>query len=215
MSLTGTLTTNLVTETTVFNVEIESEGSSCSSDSLSLAYYVNPLEEIILSEGNSLNQATCYGSAITPINFSGASRYEVSWSPSQPVGISPPNGALVSPTLQISGTHSNTSVATTSYTYTLSLIDVGTNCITSDTVTGTLTFYPREDLSISSGTDSQTLCTGGEITPIIYDLSSGYNNSTYEVGWSSLPTQEGLNFSYDEAESSLTLSGSVPSSVTT
>ena len=215
MSLTGTLTTNLVTETTVFNVEIESEGSSCSSDSLSLAYYVNPLEEIILSEGNSLNQATCYGSAITPINFSGASRYEVSWSPSQPVGISPPNGALVSPTLQISGTHSNTSGATTSYTYTLSLIDVGTNCITSDTVTGTLTFYPRADLSISSGTDSQTLCTGGEITPIIYDLSSGYNNSTYEVGWSSLPTPEGLNFSYDEAESSLTLSGSVPSSVTT
>ena len=215
MSLTGTLTTNLVTETTVFNVEIESEGSSCSSDSLSLAYYVNPLEEIILSEGNSLNQATCYGSAITPINFSGASRYEVSWSPSQPVGISPPNGALVSPTLQISGTHSNTSGATTSYTYTLSLIDVGTNCITSDTVTGTLTFYPREDLSISSGTDSQTLCTGGEITPIIYDLSSGYNNSTYEVGWSSLPTPDGLNFSYDEAESSLTLSGSVPSSVTT
>jgi hypothetical protein len=215
MSLTGTLTTNLVTETTVFNVEIESEGSSCSSDSLSLAYYVNPLEEIILSEGNSLNQATCYGSAITPINFSGASRYEVSWSPSQPVGISPPNGALVSTTLQISGTHSNTSGATTSYTYTLSLIDIGTNCITSDTVTGTLTFYPREDLSISSGTDSQTLCTGGEITPIIYDLSSGYNNSTYEVGWSSLPTPEGLNFSYDEAESSLTLSGSVPSSVTT
>ena len=215
MSLTGTITTNLVTETTVFNVEIESEGSSCSSDSLSLAYYVNPLEEIILSEGNSLNQATCYGSAITPINFSGASRYEVSWSPSQPVGISPPNGALVSPTLQISGTHSNTSGATTSYTYTLSLIDVGTNCITSDTVTGTLTFYPRADLSISSGTDSQTLCTGGEITPIIYDLSSGYNNSTYEVGWSSLPTPEGLNFSYDEAESSLTLSGSVPSSVTT
>lgn len=215
MSLTGTLTTNLVTETTVFNVEIESEGSSCSSDSLSLAYYVNPLEEIILSEGNSLNQATCYGSAITPINFSGASRYEVSWSPSQPVGISPPNGALVSPTLQISGTHSNTSGATTSYTYTLSLINVGTNCISSETVTGTLTFYHKEVYSISSGSPTQTVCAGGQITPIVYDLSGGFNVSSFEVDWNSAQDPAGLSFVHSQTAATLTLSGTVPSSVTT
>ena len=214
ISLTATLTTDIVTSTSIYPIVFDVENASCSSDTLDFNLTVNPFEEIS-SSGGLLNQTICHGSAITPINFSGGSNYEVSWSPSQPLGIIPPNGNLVSTTFQMSGLHSNTSSSITTYTYTVSLIDTADNCISSDVVTGTLTFYPEELLSISSGTSSQTLCTGVEITPIVYDLSKGFNTSNYEVGWSSALTPEGLSFVHSQTAETLTLSGSVPSSLTT
>ena len=214
ISLTTTLTTDIVTSTSIYPIVFDVENASCSSDTLDFNLTVNPFEEIS-SSGGLLNQTICHGSAITPINFSGGSNYEVSWSPSQPLGIIPPNGNLVSTTFQMSGLHSNTSSSITTYTYTVSLIDTADNCISSDVVTGTLTFYPEELLSISSGTSSQTLCTGVEITPIVYDLSKGFNTSNYEVGWSSALTPEGLSFVHSQTAETLTLSGSVPSSLTT
>ncbi len=216
VSMTGTPTTDLVTETTVYTIEVESVGSSCASASTSFDISLKPFEEI-QTTGGSLDQEICYGSAMTPINFSGASKYNIEWSPSIPplIGISPPSGDLVSPTLQISGTHLNNSASTTSYTYTISLIDDADNCISSETVTGTLTFYPKEVYSISSGSPTQTICAGGQITPIVYDLSGGFNVSSYEVDWDSTQDPAALSFVHSQTAATLTLSGTVPSSVTT
>ncbi len=216
VSMTGTPTTDLVTETTVYTIEVESVGSSCASASTSFDISLKPFEEI-QTTGGSLDQEICYGSAMTPINFSGASKYNIEWSPSIPplIGISPPSGDLVSPTLQISGTHLNNSASTTSYTYTISLIDDADNCISSETVTGTLTFYPKEVYSISSGSPTQTVCAGGQITPIVYDLSGGFNVSSYEVDWDSTQDPAALSFVHSQTAATLTLSGTVPSSVTT
>ena len=175
---------------------------------------MSPFESLNNSVG-SLNQSICYGDSMSAITIEGATRYEVSWSPSPPSGITPSDSQIVSPSIELSGTHLNNTGSTTSYTYTISIVDSANRCISSKVVTGTLTFYPNEKLSISSGQATQTLCTGGEITSIVYDLSEGFNAADYDVSWSSIQVPSDLSFVYDSDGETLTLSGSVPSSVTT
>jgi hypothetical protein len=212
----GTINLNegLVTETTSYTIDFNTIGSKCSNDSIELTYYVSPQEEISFS-GGSLNQSLCYGDPMDPIILTGADRYEISWSPSSPISISTSDAQIISTTFDISGTHLNTSGATTSYTYTISILGSGDRCTSTNTVTGTLTFYPEELLSIGSGSSSQTLCTGGEITPVVYDLSKGFNTANYEVSWSSAQAPAGLSFVHSQTDEILTLSGSVPSSIVT
>ena len=134
----GTINLNegLVTETTSYTIDFNTIGSKCSNDSIELTYYVSPQEEISFS-GGSLNQSLCYGDPMDPIILTGADRYEISWSPSSPISISTSDAQIISTTFDISGTHLNTSGATTSYTYTISILGSGDRCTSSDLVTGT------------------------------------------------------------------------------
>ena len=216
ISLTSTLTTDLVTVTTSFPIVFETENSSCGTDTLNYSLTVKPFEEIN-NIGGSLNQTICFGEAITQINISGATQYEIVWTPSVPSGISPTNGRISSPSFSISGTHLNNETSTTSYTYQISLLDENDNCFSDNTVSGTLTFYPKGQVILASGSGAvtQTICTGSALDPIIYDLSNGFEDGNYEINWPTNPKPDEIIVSYSQASNTLSISGSLPSGVTT
>ena len=215
ISLTATITTDLVTQTTTYPFEFKVENASCSSATLEYNLEVKPFEEIQTS-GGTLSQTLCYNEAISPINITGGTAYEVSWSPGPPTGIVPVNGEVSSSTLTLSGTHKNLESTTTSYTYTLSLVAGDGKCISSNQITGTLWFLPEEKIVLTpdSGAVTQTLCSGGELTPIKFDLSNGFTNEP-DISWTTTPKPEGISAVYSATAKTFIISGNLPSSVTT
>ncbi|MDC3229218.1 hypothetical protein OAT87_01285, partial [Flavobacteriaceae bacterium] len=89
-----------------------------------------------------------------------------------PPGVS---GSIAGNNLTISGTPPAATNATQVYSYTVTTS--GTGPCAEESLNGTITVNPNDELSLSSGTDSQELCEGNPITNIIYEFSGGANDA--------------------------------------
>ena len=155
---------------------------------------VNPLDELITTDNTA--QVVCEGVAITPIVYNltgGATGATLTWDQT-PAGINPI--AIAGGNATISGTPTANITTPTTYTYTL--ISTGGSC--PDTKTGTITVNPDGEITLSNGTQNQTLCEDTAITPIEFTLAGGATSSS--ISWDVTPT--GLSYN----TTTHTLSGS-------
>ena len=138
----------------------------------------------------------CEDTAITPIEFSlagGATSSSISWD------VTPTGLSYNTTTHTLSG--SPTGIANqTAYTYTITT--AGNGC-TADTISGTITVDPLDELAINvSETQIQTVCAGDPIQNIVFTYGGGANGST--LSWDLDP---GLGFIDGGPGSSATISG--------
>lgn len=173
------------TATFIFTVKTRDVVSGCKPASLTGRITVAPnLEVSLSSRPNTQNQQVCVGEPIEKIEYllsqaasenTGNFSYDFS---NLPKGVRANNDQKNRIIIEGTPDPEPPIETTTTYSYNIS----AKNCkgIT-QTITGTLTLYPRPYLELLSakGTDDQTLCTDESLTPIVYQIqgASGYDFS--------------------------------------
>ena len=214
-SISGTPTVN-VTQTTVYNYQIETVGSNCAPEVvLTGSIQIDPLDSIsLISSPTTDNQTVCYldqdnaGNAISepfiPIEYQlggGAIgqyvtvQYSVNGSPFT-TGLPSGLGFSVTPsnTVLISGSISaSTTFTTPTVTYTYQITTNGA-CAT-DTITGNLTVnsIPVMSLVSSVTTENQVICDATAIDDIVYEIAGGA--TTFDFSWIGSNTLDGTGLS--------------------
>jgi len=203
ITLTGTVTADPGTYD--YTITTEGGGASCTNVSRIGRIVVTGQSSITLGLGSDDNQEICFGDPISPINYTvNHALYAVA------TGL--PNGLTQSYSsstgLTISGTPSALVTQTTVYNYLVQTQNNANGCSPEATASGTITIQPQQLIALSSaaGSDNQTICNSGPVsplTPITYQLSG--NSFGYTLGGSLPP---GITAQYDPGTRVITLSGS-------
>ena len=143
-----------------FNLTTISSSASCTVETGEVEIYYNPNDIITTVTPTLLLQYVCDGESLEEIEFElsgGASDYDAPvWYPSEPSGIvfSPEAGDVLgaSTSFTLSGTLDTGVTTTTVYYYTITTN--GTGCGT-DTVSGTIVVYPKEEIKQLPATNQQ------------------------------------------------------------
>ncbi|MCE4566171.1 HYR domain-containing protein [Maribellus sp. CM-23] len=137
---------------------------------------VNLDHTISLSSGSN-NQTVCSNNAITPIVYTigGGGTGASITSGSLPNGVTE---SLSGNTFTISGTPTESGI----FNYTVT--STGNSC-NAATANGTITVNPDHTITLSSGSNNQTVCINNAITPIVYTIGGGGTGSSITSG--SLP----------------------------
>jgi len=209
-SIVGTPTT-VVTETTTYDIGVQTPGTLCDSGTSTITLTLDPVHSVSLTSTDSTqNQTICDDSPLTNIVFDiggGADGYIISWDPVMPAGING-NPPIAGTTITLSGTPDTGVTTTTVYTYTVTT--TGGVC-DSATITGSITLLPKETISLAggSGAKNQTVCnSSGLANPIVFQLTGGATN--YEFNWDT--TSPGLTVSFDATALTVTISGTANAS---
>lgn len=164
-TLTNTFTisgTALATGT--FNYTVHTSGSINGCDTTyNGTLIIKADDSITLLTPTIDNQNICSGGTIQPITYSlggGATGGNVTFSPSQPLGI---NWSITSNNLTISGSSSTIG----DFDYTIESFGICDNT----TYSGTIKISENPTVSLVSGNSNTTLCIGTSIVPIIYTIS--------------------------------------------
>ena len=161
------------------NLSVTGENECNASPPGTLAVTVSHASTLTRSSGGLASQTVCTEFSIASIVYTlggSATSTSISWLPSAPAGISYSTSGTT-------GTISGTPTAAGVYTYTITTSGHTSPC-TAATATGTITVYARHSMTLSSGSLSQTqvLCVGQAITPIVYTLGGGATGAN--VSWS-------------------------------
>ncbi|WP_025146883.1 Ig-like domain-containing protein, partial [Pedobacter jeongneungensis] len=177
------------------NYTVSTTGSvaPCTNPTLSGTITVNPIATLVLTSGTA-SQTICSGSSIGNIVYTyggGASGATVTGLNASYYTVNTTNK-----TVTISGAVPATS------NYTVSTTGSAAPC-TDPTLSGTITVNPIATLVLTSGTASQTICSGSSIGNIVYTYGGGASGATVT----------GLNASYytvNTTNKTVTISGAVP-----
>jgi len=148
-----------------FNYTVTTTGSSCTEVSLSGTITVNPVSTIVLTSGTA-TQTKCSGTLITPVVYTvGGGATGATLTGSLPAGVA---GVFSGTTFTISGTPTSATGSPFNYTVTTT----GSSC-TEVSLSGTITINPLSTIALTSGTATQTKCSGALITPMVYTVGGG------------------------------------------
>ena len=211
LTLAGTPTTNINT-TTLYTYTVTTTGvGTCITETVTGTITLHPDHKITKRAGDDDTQQVCEGVQIAPIRYDlaeGATGFTKTWDDAaiDTDIIFTQVGQLIT----ITGTPTVNVVTTTVYTYTVTTTGVSDrfgNC-EAKTVTGTITVLPDNELILSSGQMSQTLCVGSPITPFTIDLSGGA--TSYSINY-----DLSLGLTHSITGSTITVSGTTPSFLST
>ena len=211
LTLAGTPTTNINT-TTLYTYTVTTTGvGTCITETVTGTITLHPDHKITKRAGDDDTQQVCEGIQIAPIRYDlaeGATGFTKTWDDAaiDTDIIFTQVGQLIT----ITGTPTVNVVTTTVYTYTVTTTGVSDrfgNC-EAKTVTGTITVLPDNELILSSGQMSQTLCVGSPITPFTIDLFGGA--TSYSINY-----DLSLGLTHSITGSTITVSGTTPSFLST
>jgi gliding motility-associated-like protein len=180
----------------VFPYSVSTTGNNCSTitQTGTITVVPNPTINLIPSTSTLVNQSVCSNTPITPITFNvstGLSNYSISNLPPG-ITVSQTNGGL----LQISGSSSSPGI------YNYSIFTTGGSTCTPDSLNGTIEIYANPSINLSTGTTTQSVCAGQQITNIVYNVSGGNSNTTLSFS----PSLSGITGNFQN--NLYTLSGS-------
>ena len=207
--ITGTPNAQAATSEYTYQIIPVNSITGCAGVPYTGSITVNALSSLVPINPGADNQSVCEGNPITPIEYSvgnGVSGINLIWTKDGTtitgnppgIGYSLNNGQLV-----IGGNFSENIIATTTYAFDISTS--GGSCGAGN-VNGTLVVNPGPRIELSSGSVNQIKCEGNNIDNIVFNLVDGAINP----GVSGLPT--GVNYFYDAANNTLTISGTLDSS---
>ncbi|MGB1941221.1 MAG: hypothetical protein ACPHOD_01045, partial [Flavobacteriaceae bacterium] len=207
--ITGTPNAQAATSEYTYQIIPVNSITGCAGVPYTGSITVNALSSLVPINPGADNQSVCEGNPITPIEYSvgnGVSGINLIWTKDGTtitgnppgIGYSLNNGQLV-----IGGNFSENITATTTYAFDISTS--GGSCGAGN-VNGTLVVNPGPRIELSSGSVNQIKCEGDNIDNIVFNLVDGAINP----GVSGLPT--GVNYFYDAANNTLTISGTLDSS---
>ncbi|HLO74818.1 MAG TPA: hypothetical protein VK164_12850, partial [Flavobacterium sp.] len=168
-SIAGNVVTISGTPTSNFSYSINTIGG-CGTVTLNGTIALNSNATLSLTSGSN-NQTICSGDAITPIQYTfggGATNVNITGLPS---GVT---SSIAGNVVTISGT------PTSNFSYSINTIG-GCGTVT---LNGTVALNSNATLSLTSGSNNQTICSGDAITPIQYTFGGGATN----VNISGLPS---------------------------
>ena len=157
------------TQTGNFNYTVTTTANACNSATATGSINVSPGQNITLSSAlSTISQTVCSGAAITNITYSLSGSANNATVSGLPIGVS----------MNISGTIATISgipsqIGTFNYTVSTS----GTSCVPA-TAIGTITVSAGHTLTLTSGTENQTRCSGAAITNIVYTFGGGATNAS-------------------------------------
>lgn len=152
-----------------FSFNITTTGNSCITATASGSITVNPAHSMSLTSGSS-TQTVCVNNAIGTITYTlsgGASGATVT---GLPPGVT---SSVVGNTVTISGTP-NTA---TGSPFNFNITTTGNACAIAS-ASGTITVNPDHTLSLTSGSNTQTVCVNTSISTITYTIGGGANGAT-------------------------------------
>ena len=145
----------------------QANGITCYGTAVSFQIIVNPTPDAVSTP---TSQTICSGASITPISLSGnVNGTTYSWTRDEATTIT---GIAASGVGDISGTLTNTTFASVLVMFT---ITPSANGCTGSPITATVLVNPTPDVVTTP--NSQTICSGASITPIL--LSGNVNGTTY------------------------------------
>ena len=175
ITLTGTVTA----DPGIYDYTITTDGGGVNCNNISRVgrITVTGQSNIILGVGSDDAQEICFGDPINtityPINYA-----NFALATGLPAGVT----QTYSPTtgLIITGTPTDIVTVTTMYTYSVQTQFNVNGCTPEATVSGTITVRPPQMISLTSGAGSnqQTICSSGSISPITYQLAGGSQGYT-------------------------------------
>src|SRR5574343_546384 len=160
-SITGNVVTISGTPTANFSYSINTIGG-CGTVTLNGTVALSSNATLSLTSGSN-NQTICSGDAITPIQYtfgSGATNVNII---GLPVGVT---SSIAGNVVTISGTPA------ANFSYSINTIG-GCGTVT---LNGTVALSSNATLSLTSGSNNQTICSGDAITPIQYTFGGGATN---------------------------------------
>ena len=201
-SIYGSTTGSTVTQTTIYNYTVTTNGT-CASQTEIGDITIVPIASIdVTSVSSTLNQTICDGDDITPITFDlGGSATNAS-ALGLPLGVT--LGPIVGNTITISGPASVNVVTPTTYTFTVTA--TGNGICEEESFTGRIVVLPNDRLTHLSGDRNPTICNGNDpgnpgMTPIVYQLGGGATSGIV----TGLPN--GVSFTYSATTRQLTIDG--------
>ena len=154
-SITGTPTVD-ITETTTYSLIITTPGVLCSAATQTFEFSLLADQSIsITSSASTQIQYVCDGEAIDDVTFfleGNSNGYSIEWSSGVPNGIAftPLSNALFgTSTITLSGTLNTGATTTTVYHYSITTSNTTIPTCESQTVTGSLVIYPKEEILLS------------------------------------------------------------------
>ena len=155
-----------------FTYTVSTVGSQCGPEASETGTITLKADGELQASG-SLNQTICEGGSITPVNFTwggGAQGAKIVWATSSPSGISDSSITATNP-LTLSGTLTGNVSTTTTYNYTVYTTD--SDGCQEESLSGSITVKPNDEITLISGNPDQELCEGEPISNVTYQLGGG------------------------------------------
>jgi hypothetical protein len=166
-----------------FTYTVSTVGSQCGPEASETGTITLKADGELQASG-SLNQTICEGGSITLVNFTwggGAQGAKIVWSTSSPSGISDSSNAATN-TLTLSGSFTGDVSSQTTYNYTVYTTD--SDGCQEESLSGSITVNPNDEITLISGNPDQELCEGEPISDVTYQLGGGARGT--------IPTATGL-----------------------
>ena len=163
-----------------FTYTVSTVGSQCGPEASETGTITLKADGELQASG-SLNQTICEGGSITPVNFTwggGAQGAKIVWATSSPSGISGPSITATNP-LTLSGIFTGDVSTTTTYNYTVYTTD--SDGCQEESLSGSITVNPNDEITLISGNKDQVLCEGEPISDVTYQLGGGATGTSPTV----------------------------------